>query len=64
MRGLSGDELILHLTVILRKAFAAMVNIDVDDGGSRNRESGIHCGEGACRIAAPSRSVAKQSQNE
>jgi hypothetical protein len=33
MRGLSGDEVILRLAVFLRKVFAAMVNIDVDDGG-------------------------------
>jgi hypothetical protein len=31
--GVVGDELILRLVVFLRKAFAAMVNIDVDDGG-------------------------------
>jgi hypothetical protein len=29
--------LILHLSVFLRKAFAAMVNIDVNDGGDLRR---------------------------
>jgi hypothetical protein len=40
MRGLRGNELMLHQAVFLRKAFAAMVSIDVDDGGNRSRKSG------------------------
>ena len=41
--GVVGDELILRLAVFLRKAFAAMVSINVDDGGVLRWSCGPLC---------------------